>query len=311
MPDDERDYVKIFLGLALVFTLLYFGTNGFTNVPVLNIPIGGGDGVQPGTQTKSTVVFYNGTAAADGTIQLISFAGVPVASGSISAGTGTTGTVTPGLYLRYISGVTGAAAYVDTVNVSAVTDVAQTYVTLPPVQIYRNSSTYSMTMGAEGAAYTRQSTGSAGTMQNYSMSAQVASDFTLTLSEKQGYAQLFEEYEDPISKVDIEPILWVEVTSTNVYTTSSAIKSFEDTANNKTIFLLPISSLFNAGKQTKSATHTFSLTVPTAQSAVYTAKIVTYSDMTTLLNAETAVANAAGPFTVASWTITSGYFLVT
>lgn len=309
MSDDERDWGKIGLAGLCIFLSLFILTNGFANVGIV-LP-GGGGGVQPGVQTKTTVVFYNGTSAADGTIQLISFAGVPVASGSITGGTGTTGTVTPGIYIRYISGVTGAAAYVDTVNVSSVSDVAQTYVTLTPVQLYRNSTTYSMQLGAEGAAYTRQSTGSAGTLQNYSMSAQVSSTFTLTITEKMGYAQMFEEYQDPISKVSVEPIFWFEITSTNVYSTSSAMKSFEDSANGKTIFLLPLSALFNAGKESKSATYTFSLTVPTAQSAAYTGKVVTYSDMNTLLNAETVVANAAGPFTVSSWTISSGYLLVT
>jgi hypothetical protein len=305
---DERDWGKIAMAGALIFLVAWIGTNGFTNIPILNIPIIG-PGNQPGVQTKSTVVFYNGTAANDGTIQLITFAGVPVASGSISAGTGTTGTVTPGVYIRYISGVTGAAAYTDTVNVTAVDDVAQTYVTLPAVQIYRNSTTYSMTIQSEGAAYTRTQATSAQTNKNFTMSAQTASDFVLTMNEKQGYAQLFEEYQDPITKVSCEPILWLEVTSTNVYSSSSAVRTFEDST--KTYFLLPLSAVFNAGKESKSATASFSLTAPTAGDLAYSLYIVSYSDMTTLLNAETQVANAAGPFTVASWTLATGWLNVT
>lgn len=308
MSDDDRDWGKIAMAGALIFLIAWVGTSGFTNIPVLNIPIGTPIGQQPGVQTKSTVVFYNGTAAADGTIQLITFAGIPVASGAIAAGTGTTGTVTPGVYIRYISGVSGAAAYMDTVNVSAVADVAQTYVTLPAVQIYRNSTTYAMTIQAEGAAYTRQNSDAAQTNKNFTLAAQVNAPFTLTLSEKQGYARLFEEYQDPITKVSCEPVVWLEVTSTNIYSTSSAIKVFEDST--KTYFLLPISAVLNAGKETKSATASFGLTAPTAGDLAYSLYIVTYSDMTTLLNAETIAANAAGPFTVQSWTLSTGWFNV-
>jgi len=303
MADDERDWGKIAMAGAIIFLLAYVATGGFTNIAIPGI--GGGGTNQPGVQTKSTIVFYNGTAANDGTIQLISFAGVPVASGSITAGTGTTGTVTPGVYLRYISGVTGAAAYVDTVNVTAVEDVAQTYVTLDAVQLYRNSTTYSMTLQAEGAAYTRDNDDALQTMKNYTLSNQVASTFTLTMTEKQGYAKLFEEYQDPISKVSCEPILWIEVSSTNIYSGTSAVEQFEDST--KTYFLLPLSSVLNPTKESKSATASLSLTLPTTQEVAYTCYIVTYSDMATLLNAETQVANAAGPFTMTSWTLCSGY----
>lgn len=305
--DDERDWGKIALAGLCIFLVGFIATSGFTNFSI-QLP-GGGTSVQPGVQTKTTVVFYNGTSAADGTVQLISFAGVPVASGSITSGTGTTGTVTPGIYLRYISGVTGAAAFVDVVNVSAVSDVAQTYVTLPPVQIYRNSTTYSMTLQSEGAAYTRDNDDAAQTNKNFTLSAQVSSTFTLTMTEKQGYARLFEEYEDPISKVSIEPVVWVEVTSTNVYTTSSAVSSFEDST--KTYFLMPLSSVLNPQKESKSATASLNLVLPTAQTVAYTCYIVTYSDMNTLLNAETQVASAAGPFTVATWSLCSGYLIAT
>lgn len=304
---DERDWKTYALVGVCVFLACWILTDGFTNVPILNVPIIG-PGQQPGVQTKTTVVFYNGTSAADGTIQLITFAGVPVASGSISAGTGTTGTVTPGIYIRYISGVTGGAAYVDTVNVTAVTDVAQTYVTLDPVQLYRNSTTYAMTLQAEGAAYTRTNADAALTNKNFTLSAQVAADFVMTLTEKQGYARLFEAYQDPISKVSCEPVVWIEVTSTNVYSTSAAIKSFEDST--KTYFLMPLSSVLNPGKESKSGTASFSLTAPTAGDIAYTCYIVTYSDMTTLINAETRVANAAGPFTVSTWQLCAGYFNV-
>ena len=87
------------------------------------------------------------------------------------------------------------------------------------------------------------------------------------------------------------------------------MKSFDSSTTNT--FLLPLSPVFNPAKEPKSGLATFSLTAPTAGELVYTIYLVSYSDMTTLLNAKTRVANAAGSFTVTSFPLCSGYLLVT
>ena len=290
---------------VIVVVLVVSGVYIYTHPPTPPPP------PQQGVATRTTVTFWNGTAANSGTLQLVEATGKVDGSGPISGGAALTASVLPGTYYRLVSGVYQstsllAAPYVDMVEVTNSTDASQTYLTLPAIQLYRNSTTYNFMLSGLGVAYSRAQNGAGMTSKNFTLTAQTPAIFTLTITESMGFAKLLESYRDPITGVSCQPVLWLQVASTTIYTNTPGITTFANSTAN--FFLVPLTPVYNFDRVADVATVTFTLTIPAAsQTCGYQLYIDSYSDISTLSTAKAQVANALGPFTLKQFILCSGW----
>lgn len=304
--------IIIIIGFSGLMT--YLATDGFVNNPITgepftgtspptNITIVGGQGIK----IAGTGIYANDTPITAQTLYGLNADGEAVLIATVTNGVfiSNPGPEEGGTFDLYIS-ISGCILYVGQCTVPSAESYEQVSVNIGVVKVYTSATTYSVQLiGATSNTFT--SGGSAGTT-NYTQSANVEQSYTLMITNTHDYSILYRDYTDPRDGIVIEPVLWIEITTTNAYTNTAGVKAWDDST--KSYFLVPISSITCPGTTDVALTFTFNLVLPTAGTYAFAAYICDGSSMERLETAGTRVADPLSGETITNTQIVGAYVIV-
>ena len=307
--------IVIILMIAGTGVMTYFATDGFLNNPFTGlpfIPVGDGNvtttivGGQ-GVKIAGTGIYANDTPITGQTLYGLNAAGESVLIATVTNGVfiSNPAPVEGGTFDLYIS-ISGCILYVGTCNVPSAESYEQVSVNIGVVKVFTSATTYSVQLiGATSNTFA--SGGSAGTT-NYTQAANVEQAYTVMITNTHDYSILFRDYTDPRDGIIVEPVLWIEITTTNAYTNTPGVETWDDST--KTYFLVPLSKITCVGTTDIAAVFTFNLVLPTAGEYVFAAYISDGSSMTRLYTAGTRVADPLTGETITNTQIVDAYAIV-
>ncbi len=311
----RRKTIAILLVVVVVMsgTTLWFATDGLTYNPF------GGDAtvttttnatvtIQQGVKVTGTATYANTTPITGQTLYGVNSDNEIVYIATITTGAFTSqrGPAAGGLHDFYIA-ISDCILYVATYDIPSADSYDQESVNIGTIEVYTSSTGYTVQLiGATSNTYT--SGGSAGTT-NFTQSDNVEETYTLRITNTQDYSQLYREYTDPRDDIIVAPVLWIEITTTNAYATTSGVETWADST--KTYFLIPISAIVCEGTLNIAMTWNYGIVLPTTGTFAFSAYIVDGSNIARLYQARARVADPNTGETVTATQIVSAYVLVT
>ena len=296
--------------------ITYVMTDGFVNnpfevTPTTTTPSNATVTVQQGVKVTGTAIYANSTPITSQSIFGLDANNDPLYIAAITNGafTSNRGPAEGGLHDFYVS-ISGTILYVGTFDIPSADTYDQESVNIGTIKVYTTATTYTVQLIGE-TSNSFSSGGSAGTT-NYTQSAAVSETYTLRITNTHDYSTLYRDYTDPRDDIVVEPVLWIEITATNVYPIDPDILGVQYWSDaTKTYVLVPVSSITAEGTQNIALTWNFELNFPSAGTFAFAAYIVDGSSMAHLLTAKTRVANPATGETITNTQVVDAYCIVT